>query len=52
MPPGGTSCTESPRLHQTHGWLQYQADVADSNTQSTPRSKGMSEGGQEPLLAH
>lgn len=52
MPPGGTSCIESLRLYQTHSRLQRSADVANSNAQSSHRSEEMSQGGQEPLLAH
>lgn len=37
MPPGGTSCIESPWLYQAHGWLQYSADVADSNALEQPQ---------------
>lgn len=51
MPPGGTSWTESLWLCQALGWPQHSANVADSNTQSSLRSEGMSQGGPEPYTS-
>lgn len=51
MPPGGTSLIGSPQLNQACAWLQYSADMTDSNAQSSPPGVGNESRGSEALTS-